>query len=129
VIVADTDILIDALEGRPAVAAVVEDLLRSRRIATTAISRIELGAGAVTPEEGRRVESLIAAIPVLPVDGEAGRLAGERGAVLRATGASIPLADLAIASVCLALDVPLLTRNQKHYRRIEGLRLADVPAG
>jgi len=129
VIVVDTDILIDALEGRPVVTQVVEDLLRSRRIATTAISRIELGVGAATPEDRRRVESLIAAMPVLPVDGDAGRLAGERGAVLRAAGASIPLADLAIASVCLALDVPLLTRNQKHFRRIEGLRLADVPAG
>lgn len=126
-IVVDTDVLIDALQGRPSASAFVKDLLRSRRIATTAISRVELGAAASGSSERKQVEDLLAAIPVLPLDGEAASLAAEQGASLRRAGTSIPMADLAIGGICLSLDVPLLTRNRRHFERIEGLRLADLP--
>lgn len=127
-IVADTDVLIDALEGRPAAVAVVEDLLRSRRLATTAITRLELGVGTRTDRERARVGTLLAAVPVLALDSEAAGLAAEVGSTLRSGGGLIPTADLAIAGICLSLDVPLLTRNLGHFQRIEGLRLMDPPA-
>lgn len=123
-IVADTDVLIDALQGLPGLTDLVEDLLRGRRLATTAITRIELGVGAGSPSERDGVEALLASVPVLPLDAEAAAVASRVGASLRSAGSGIPMADLAIGGICLALDVPLLTRNRRHFERIEGLRLA-----
>ena len=37
----------------------------------------------------------------------------------------IPMADLAIAGICLELGASLLTRNRRHFERIEGLRLEE----
>lgn len=126
-IVADTDILIDALQGIPVVTDRVEDLVRERRLATTSITRIELGVGATSKREEDRVTALLASLPVLPLDAEAAGLSAKVGASLRASGFGIPMADLAIGGICLALDVPLLTRNHRHFERIQGLRLADLP--
>lgn len=126
-IVADTDVLIDALQGIPGVTGLVEDLLRARRLTTTAITRIELGFGAVKKKEKAQVEALLASVPVLPLDAEAAALAAQLGASLRASGTIIPMADLATAGICLTLDVPLLTRNRRHFELIDALRLAEVP--
>jgi tRNA(fMet)-specific endonuclease VapC len=124
-IVADTDVLIDALRGRSPAAQVIEDLLRSRRLATTAISRLELGVGAQNASQRTAVQALLAAVPILPLDADAAGIASEVGATLRSSGQTIPLADLAIAGICLALDVALLTRNRRHFERIDGLRLVE----
>lgn len=125
-IIADTDVLIDTLRGYAPVARTIEDLLRSRRLATTAISRLELGVGAQSDSHRTAVEALLAAVPVLPLDSDAAGIAARIGADLRSEGQAIPLADLAIAGICLGLDVPLLTRNREHFERITGLRLAEL---
>lgn len=123
-IVADTGILIDALQGREPSAKAVEELLRDRRLATTAITLLELGVGAGTGPERDRIDRLLEALPVLAFDSDAAQLAGGVGAALRAEGRPIPPADLAVAGICLHLDVPLFTRNHRHFERVEGLRFA-----
>lgn len=122
-IVADTDVLIDALQGRDPSVRAVEELLRDRRLATTAITLLELGVGASTGPERDRIDRLLEALPVLAFDSEAAQLAAGIGAALRTEGRPIPTADLAVAGICLHLDVPLFTRNTRHFERVEGLRL------
>ncbi len=46
----------------------------------------------------------------------------------RAGDEDIGLADRLQAGICLNFDLPLATRNRKHFDRVEGLRLVDVPA-
>ncbi|MEX2529018.1 MAG: type II toxin-antitoxin system VapC family toxin [Gemmatimonadota bacterium] len=41
-------------------------------------------------------------------------------------GSPLPMADLAIAGICLELGASLLTRNRRHFERIEALRLEVV---
>jgi tRNA(fMet)-specific endonuclease VapC len=36
---------------------------------------------------------------------------------------SISLSDTLVAGICLAADLPLLTRNVKHFDRVDGLKL------
>jgi predicted nucleic acid-binding protein len=48
------------------------------------------------------------------------------GRRLAGKGLTLPMADLAIAGICLAMDRPLLTRNTKHFGRIEELRLEPM---
>ena len=126
-IVADTDVLIDALAGRGGAAALIEELIRSRRLASTAITRLELGVGIRGKPEEERIGRFLAAIPILAFDGDAARLAAQVGAALGREGRTIALADLAISGICLSLDAPLLTRNRAHFERVPGLRLARLP--
>jgi len=44
-------------------------------------------------------------------------------ALLRGQGTLIPDMDLLIASTALVHDLTLMTRNERHFRRVSGLRL------
>lgn len=128
-VVADSDVLIDALDaGREPVAAHVAGLIARGELATTAISFFELLAGSRTSVD--RLELLqaeLGPLDVLPVSRGAADLAAAAARYLDRTGQRIPVPDLLIAGVCLAADLPLLTRNGAHFRRVPGLVLAPLP--
>lgn len=125
-IIADSDVLVDALRGADPARARVEAGLRERRLATTAITRFELLVGARTADEIERVRQLLGALVVLPFDRDAADRAANVGRELAARGDPLPMADLAIAGICLGLDAVLLTRNLKHFTRVPHLR-AESP--
>jgi len=126
VIVLDTDVLVDILAGREPWAGWFLRALPSRRLATTAINRFELLAGARSEEEASRFRAFLRPLAVLSFDGEAADRAGKEGLDLRERGQPLPRADLAIAGICLELGASLLTRNQERFSRMEGLRLETV---
>lgn len=99
--------------------------IRQRRLATTAVSRFELLAGARTPETRARVGRLLRAIPPLDYDGRAADRAAALSRELQEAGTPLAPADLAIAGICLEMGASLLTRNHRHFRRIPGLTLAE----
>lgn len=127
-IVADTDVLIDALHGREPVAGKIAAELRAGRLATTAISVFELKSGVRTPEEGERIDRLLGALTVLPLDQRAGAAAAAARRALEAEGRGIGLADYLIAGVCLDREAVLLSRNQDHFERVPGLVLGSFDA-
>jgi len=129
VIVVDADVLIDALAGIEPSATLVARGIEIRRLAVPAIVHFELLSGVRTPAELERLERLLRPMAVLPFEKEAAELAASAGRRLASSGRSLPMADLAIAGICLALDVALLTRNRKHFDRIQGLRLEPLDAG
>ena len=125
-IVADTDVLIDALRGREPASSRVAAGLRDGTIATTAISAFELLSGARTPAEVRVIETLLAALPILPFDERASKAAGASRRELEAKGQTIGMGDYLIAGICLSRASSLLTRNRKHFERIAGLGLDSL---
>ena len=75
--VADSDVLIDFLEGRaPAANRVALELDRGQ-LRTTVITRFELLAGARTARQLKHVGELLAALPCLPLDEPAADAAAE----------------------------------------------------
>jgi tRNA(fMet)-specific endonuclease VapC len=122
-IVADTDVLIDALRGREPASSRVAAGLRAGSIATTAITAFELLSGARTAAELEIIEALLAALPILPLDDLASRAAGSSRRELETKGQTIGMGDYLIAGICLSRGAPLLTRNRKHFDRIAGLIL------
>ena len=125
-IIVDSDVLIDALAGIEPQRSVVEEGLRMRRLAVPAIVHFELLVGARSGDELRRIQHLLRPMGVLDFHREAAEEAASVGRRLSAQGLSLPMADLAIAGICLAMDRPLLTRNTKHFGRIEELRLEPL---
>ncbi len=62
---------------------------------------------------------------VLPLSEEAATHAADQYATLCKQGKPLDDIDLLIAGIALANNPVLVTRNTKHFRRIEGLKLAD----
>ena len=122
-IVADTDVLIDALCGEGEVERVVREI-RAGALATTVISVFELLVGARTEAQRAHIDDLLAGIRILPLEAFASRRAAAVRRSLDSRGRGLPLADSLIAGICLEQDAPLLTRNRAHFERIEALRLA-----
>ncbi len=125
--VADTDALIDYFSGREPVAGRVRALLAAGDLAVTTVSLFELACGARTPREMEDVRRLGNALLVLPLTDRAAWEAARVWQNLRDVGRALDTADMLIAGCCLASGLPLLTRNAEHFRRVQGLALAEPP--
>lgn len=125
-IVADSDVLIDALSGRGPGAQRVAEGLEAGTLATTAVSAFELLSGARTAKQREVVETLLAALPVLPLDQKAAEAAASVRLELEGQGQGIGMADYLIAGICVSRSAALLTRNRKHFQRIPALVFAAL---
>ncbi|HVS09165.1 MAG TPA: type II toxin-antitoxin system VapC family toxin [Planctomycetota bacterium] len=128
-IVADSDVLIDALRGRSPVAERIDLELQAGSLVTTAITAFELRSGARSARATAQVETLLAALPILPLDEEAAEKAGGVRLDLETAGTPIGMAAYLIAGICLARSAVLLTRNRGHFERVSGLTLGTWPGG
>jgi tRNA(fMet)-specific endonuclease VapC len=72
-----------------------------------------------------RLEVLFAALTVLPFDEPAARRFGHLKAGLEERGAILSDLDLQIASIALEHNLPLVTNNTRHFKRIEELGLEN----
>lgn len=122
----DTDWLIDAIRGIPAAV----DLLAGLRDDGLAVSIVSYGevfegaVGAPNPEaELARFRRFLDGLALLELDDAImERFAFLRGG-LRRRGQLIPDLDLLIAATAMHHDLTLLTRNARHFVRINGLNL------
>jgi tRNA(fMet)-specific endonuclease VapC len=125
-IVADSDVLIDALRGREPSSSRIAALIEARSLATTAVNSFELLSGAGKSSEAESVLLLLGPLEIFPIDEAASRAAASVRTELEQAGMTIGMADYLIAGVCLANALPLLTRNHKHFSRVPGLLLAEL---
>jgi len=126
VILADTDVLIDFLAGIEPIVRQASAYAAAERLQTTAITCFELLSGAREGRRGERVRKLVATLPVVPLDRKAaGQAAGVRQHLERA-GETIGMADSLIAGIALANQLPLFTRNRKHFEKVPGLKLVNL---
>lgn len=124
----DTNIVSDLVrnpQGRAAakIAEVGEDA-----VATSIIVAAELRYGAVKKGSQRLVhqlEAILAAIDVLPLETPADATYGSVRVVLEAAGNPIGGNDLLIAAQALALDLVVVTNNEREFGRVGGLRVEN----
>lgn len=124
-VVVDTDLVIDYLRGKDPGAPLVRELIVGHRLRVTAITAFELRVGSDYLERRDDILRLVRS-RTFPLDPDSALRAGEVAAALRAAGQDIGMADCLQAGICLKFDLPLATRNRKHFNRITGLRLVDV---
>jgi predicted nucleic acid-binding protein len=123
--IADSDVLIDYLRGREPVQGRIALELR-HDLATTAVNAFELRSGAKLARDQERVEQLLDALAILPIDGAAAAAAAGVRLNLERAGHGLAMADYLIAGVCLSRDAPLLTRNRAHFECVPGLHLGTL---
>lgn len=128
-IVADTDVLIDFLRGHGPAAARVAFELEHGELATTAITRFELLAGAKTERQHAAVTAVLDALVTHPLDADAADRAAATRRALEERGEGIGMADSLIAGIALSRSAILLTRNRRHFERVPDLALAALDVG
>ena len=123
--VVDTDLAIDFLRDRAPGAHRVKEWLERDVARFSAVTAFELRLGTDFTRRAERIGRLLAA-RTLPLDHAAALIAGDVYYVrLRGLGLEIGVNDSLLAGTCLRFDLPLATRNTRHFARIEGLRLVD----
>ena len=124
-IIADTDVLVDFLRGTGA-AARVELELSTGALRTTTVAAFELWQGVRSADAEQNVRTLLDALEILPLDARAAELAGGVRRLLLQRREDIGVADSLVAGVCLRQGGTLLTRNRKHFERVDGLKLSSI---
>ena len=123
-------------------ASVVSDLVRNPRgaaagrvasagegtVCTTIVAAAELRFGAAksgSPKLADRVDLILSALEVLPLEPPADRHYGEIRQDLARRGAPIGSNDLLIAAHARALDLTVVTANVRGFSRVPGLRVEN----
>ena len=75
------------------------------------------------PLRRRFEDRILPRVVVLPFGVEAARVCARLQADLARTGQPLDLPDLEIASIALVHDLALVTANERHFRRVTGLRV------
>jgi tRNA(fMet)-specific endonuclease VapC len=127
----DSDWVVDYLKGLAHAVDLVHRIA-SDGLAMSVITLAEVYEGIFYGRDPVREEQtllqFLRGVTVLDVDAEvARRYAVVRGS-LRQQGILIPQPDILIASTALQYDLPLVTRNLRHYQRIPDLKLYQRPA-
>lgn len=125
----DTDACIDLLRGRsPLLDARVHQHVPGD-LALSAVTVFELTYGAARSSQPERNHAARTAflLPfvLVPFDATAAAIAGELRARLERGGEAIGPQDVLIAAQALALGVPLVTNNEREFRRVPGLRVEN----
>ncbi len=123
----DTNALTALLLGRGGFGERFEDALSEGHVLTlNAVSYYELKRGLTLPRFSRRLsqfETFLTRYKSLPMNIKALDVAVGIYQTLRADGTLLEDADILIAATALAYDATLVTRNLKHFARVEGLKL------
>lgn len=124
-IVSDTDCVIDYLRDRAPNGGAIWRARRDRELGLSTVTVFELYFGAPSGRRFDEVTRFLARCSILPVTAEAARQAALDGAALASAGRRLDVPDLLIAGVAKSLGLSLITRNVRHFSRVDGLTLLD----
>jgi len=125
----DTDIIIYWLKNK--FQSINEKFIEieDHRIFISSITVAELYYGVYNSskieENCKLVKDLVSEINVVDFDSKAGELFGKIKANLKSRGEIINDSDLFIASMGVSNDYTLVTNNESHFGRIEGLKIEN----
>lgn len=124
----DTDIVSDLARNPGGPAA--QSLLKAGvdRVATSIVVAAELRFGLArinAPRLGSRVAQILANLEVLPLDVPIDEHYADIRSKLERSGTPIGPNDLLIAAHARALDLTLVSGNQREFARVKGLRVEN----
>ena len=124
----DTDVVIDHLR-RPGTA---DNLFDRLFVLGTCVSAMSYGKPWQGVVEHRRQDEmtvvlakLLEPLRILPLDEATMRIFAVVRSGLKRQGMLLPAQDLLIAATAIQHDLILVTRNQRHFNRIDGLQVAS----
>ena len=124
-VVADTSVLIDFLKGKDPISSEVEKLLIENRLIITGIIIAELLQGVKNKKEEYKILVLSEAVEVLEIPTHIWFKTGKISSSLRKKEISIPLTDIAIATLAIEHNLSVFTLDG-HFKKIPGVKLYSI---
>jgi len=121
--VVDTSIFIEFLRKKDKTKTVLYSLPETTTIAISSVTLYELLMGATDKSKNKDVKILTEDLLILSLDQEVAKKSAEIYHQLRNENNMIEFRDIFIAATCLVHNMPLKTLNNKHFERIEGLKI------
>jgi len=124
----DTDILIEYFRGSEPIRRRIENLKGEERIGLIWLTVYEFFKGIFISgklDEERFLKELVRTCRIFEASYEAARIGGRIYAALKKKGKLINDADIMIASIAKAHDAILVTNNEEHFARVEGLKIEN----
>jgi tRNA(fMet)-specific endonuclease VapC len=126
----DTSEFIWAERRGQKVTELLRNIANTESVGISAITVAELQHGVRrATTDGQRnariqfLDSVEDAFPVYPLSAEIAKLLGNLDAELAMRGEMLDLADLIVAATALALNYSVVTRNTKHFSRVQNLHI------
>ena len=124
----DSDVVIDYLRGKTRFQDVLPSAIEKYDCYIAPISAYELYYGGYYSGRVDKVDDVLNLFEILDCPRASIRKSAEIHVRLSKTGNSLDIKDILVAGTCIYFNLPLLTRNIKHFRRIKELSLVDVDA-
>ncbi|MEW6374231.1 MAG: PIN domain-containing protein [Thermodesulfobacteriota bacterium] len=124
----DTDILIEYFRGNRTIRRRIENLTGEDRIGLIWLTVYEFFKGifiSEKPDEEKFLRELVRTCLILEASYEAAKIGGRIYATLKKKGKLINDADILIASIAKAHDAVLVTNNEEHFARVDGLKIEN----
>jgi predicted nucleic acid-binding protein len=124
--IVDTDVLIDVGRDREEAIASLAQIEQQSSPTISVITQMELLIGCRGKAELRKIERFLRRFHIVKMNEPISDSAVE---LLRRYRLShgLLIADALIAATALSMNIPLVTKNQRDYRFIAGLRLLTYP--
>jgi tRNA(fMet)-specific endonuclease VapC len=122
-IVVDTSVYIKHIRATKKEKTLLYNIPNNIILVTTAITVYELLMGAKATDKVHEFNRLTQDVEVLSFDEQAARKAAEIYHELRLKNQMIEFRDIFIAAICIVNNLELITLNEKHFERIEGLKI------
>lgn len=120
-LVIDSDIVVDFLRRQ---SNTLLGALSHFSCHLTAITVYEIEVTAIkSARQTEQFGQVLQWLTILPLDVTAARQAAAIQRALQQQGQVIGLPDTLIAGICQVQQMPLLTRNTRHYQRVTGLQV------
>lgn len=124
----DTDILIEYFRGSEPIKRKIESLPDEDSVGLSWFTFYEFFKGIFISGklfEEKFLQGLTRTCAILEASYEAARLGGEIYATLKKQGKLINDADILIASIVKANNAVLVTNNEEHFSRVQGLKIEN----
>ena len=125
-IIVDTDVIIDYLKKRHPGAGLLKKAYLKYSVHVTSITVYELLYGVQKSGKENLINRLLKYVTVVPFDDAAAKKAAAIHYALKSNGMDIGVKDSFIAGICDAHNMPLLTRNIDHFKRIPSIKLITI---
>lgn len=127
VLLIDSDIIIDGARGDAQAKEFLGKRATQHVLAISTITRLELLAGCRNSREWTLTQATVRQFSELELTPEISRIAVTLFDHYRLSH-GIAMADGFIAATALSQNIPLVSKNQRHFRYIENLNLLPYPA-
>lgn len=123
--VVDTGVFIDYLRSKDKAKTILQGLPENSELYISSVTLYELYMGATNERKWLDVKLLTEDIPVLSFTKSIAERAALTYQELKKENMIIEFRDIFIAATAITHDMPVLTRNKKHFTRVKGLKLLE----